>query len=217
MAAVRDKKKFHKFLLDLKTEFPEVLPDRERPLLEQFVFYLLFYSDSAETARKVIAAFTDHDEFGGWNEVRVATRREICRVLELHGVEHADFLATRLKQLLQKVFEEADDTALEPLLEQIEEAEKGKRQVAEKVKTFIRELPDMPPWGPTYLLTSMGLESQIPWDNATEEVLEEQKVFPQKATLAQKKKTAKALLDGLDDLTPIDVHHLLVAHYKRSS
>lgn len=218
MAAIRDKaKKFHKFVKDLGSKYGPALPDKNAPLLERFVFYLLFYSNSTPSARKAIKAFTNDQQFTSWNEVRVATVREITAILEEAKIQHADFLAPRLKKLLQRVFEEADDTAFEPLTRRIEEAEKGKRQLTEKVRKFIASLEqecEIPAWGPTYLLTGLALDDQIPWDPHTEAVLESQKVFPAKATLVQKKRVAKALLDGLD-VGPLEVHHLLIEHAKR--
>ena len=52
-------------------------------------------------------------------------------------------------------------------------------------------------------------------DDHVEAVLAEQKVFPQKSNLVQKKRVAKALLEGLEGLDPLDVHHLLVEYGKK--
>ncbi len=220
MAGIRDKaKKFQKFVETLGDKYPQALPEKGGPLLERFLFYLLFYANPAANAKKVIKGFTDDKVFSSWNEVRVATRREITAVLDEHKIEHADFLAPRIKQLLQSLFEEADDTAFEPLAEELETIEKAreKKKRTEEVRNFIRDLPGLPEWGPTYLLTGLGLDDQMPWDPYTEAVLDEQKVFPAKANLAQKKKVAKALLDGMKDLGPNEVHHLLIEHGKRTA
>jgi hypothetical protein len=220
VAAIRDKaKKFHKFVKGLNDKYGTALPDMNAPLLERFIFYLLFYSNATTNARKAVKAFTNEQHFTSWNEVRVATVREITEILEESRIQHADFLAPRLKKLLQRVFEEADDTALEPLTRRIEEAEKGKRQVTEKVKKFLLGLEqecDIPSWGPTYMITGLELDNAIPWDPHTEAVLDSQKVFAAKSTLTQKKRVAKALLDGLE-LGPLEVHHLLIEHAKRGA
>lgn len=215
---IREKaKKFQKFVKGLEEKHPQALPKRGAPLLERFVFYLLAYSNPVSAAKTVVADLTDERTFGSWNEVRVATVRELAEVLRRHGIEPADFLAPRLKQFLQKVFEEVDDTALEPIHEDLEKlsGEKLKKQL-EKTKNFIRDLPGIPPWGPSYLLTGLGLEQDIPWDPHTEQALDEQKVFPPKSNLVQKKRVAKALLEGLEGLDPLDVHHLLVEHAKQA-
>lgn len=217
-AAIRDKaKKFHKFLKGIEERHPAALPEKELPLLARFVFYLMAYGNPVANARKVIKHFTDDRIYGSWNEVRVSTVRELGVILAEHKIEHPEFLAPRLKTLLQKVFEEADDTALEPLMEALANpaGEKQKKQLNEKARNFLRDLPGIPAWGSTYLLTGMGLEKELPWDPYTEAVLAEQKVFPAKANLVQKKRVAKALLEGLEDLDPLQVHHLLVEYGKK--
>ncbi|RMG13330.1 MAG: hypothetical protein D6731_12420 [Planctomycetota bacterium] len=218
MAAIREKaKKFQKFVKGLEGKYAQALPDPKLPLLDNFVFYLLLYSNPVTHAKKAFRALRDEKRFAGWMEVRVATPREIAEVLEENKISHAQFLAPRLKQFLQKVFEEVDAVAFEPLLERIQEAEdaKKRRDRTSKAKEWINGLPGIPPWGPTYLLTGLGFERALPWDPHTEAVLEAQKVFPPKATLAQKKRVAKALLEGLDGLDPLQVHHLLVEYAKR--
>ncbi len=217
-AAIRDKaKKFHKFLKGIEERHTAALPEKELPLLARFVFYLMAYGNPVANARKVIKHFTDDRIYGSWNEVRVSTVRELGVILAEHKIEHPEFLAPRLKQLLQKVFEEADDTALEPLMEALANpaGEKQKKQLNDKARNFLRDLPGIPAWGSTYLLTGMGLEKELPWDPYTEAVLAEQKVFPAKANLVQKKRVAKALLEGLEGLDPLEVHHLLVEYGKK--
>lgn len=217
-AAIRDKaKKFHKFLKGIEERHAAALPEKELPLLARFVFYLMAYGNPVANARKVIKHFTDDRIYGSWNEVRVSTVRELGVILAEHKIEHPEFLAPRLKQLLQKVFEEADDTALEPLMEALANpaGEKQKKQLNDKARNFLRDLPGIPAWGSTYLLTGMGLEKELPWDPYTEAVLAEQKVFPAKANLVQKKRVAKALLEGLEGLDPLEVHHLLVEYGKK--
>ena len=53
---------------------------------------------------------TDPEVFGDWNEVRVATVREIEDAISEHRIEHAGWFAPRLKKFLQYLFEEVDDT-----------------------------------------------------------------------------------------------------------
>lgn len=218
MSAIREKaKKFHKFLKSLEGKHAQALPEKGRPLLERFVYAVLAYENPAANAKKVIKALTDEKAYGSWNEVRVSTVRELADILRENKIEDPDGWAPRIKQLLQKVFEEADDTALEPLKEALDAAsgDKQKKQLNEKTRNFLKDLPGIPPWGPAYLLTGLGLEKELPWEPYTEAVLDEQKVFPQKSNLAQKKRVAKALLEGLEDLDALDVHHLLVEYGKK--
>jgi endonuclease III len=218
VSAIREKaKKFQKFVKSLEGKHAQALPEKERPLLERFVYAVLAYDNPAPNAKKVIKAFTDEKVYGSWNEVRVSTVRELAEVLRENKIDDPDTWAPRLKQILQKVFEEADDTAFEPLKEALETAsgEKQKKQLNEKTRNFLKDLPGIPAWGTVYLLTGLGLEKELPWEPYTEAVLDEQKVFPQKSNLVQKKRVAKALLEGLEDLDTLDVHHLLVEYGKK--
>lgn len=219
MAAIREKaKKFQKFVQGLQEKYPQAVPDPGQPLLDRFVYYLLSYSNPLANSRKAYRSLTDEKHFASWSEVRVATVREITEVLEDAKISPADFLAPRLKQFLQKLFEEVDDVAFEPIAAEIEEAGNAKvrKDLSEKARKFILELPGIPPWGPQYLLTGLGLDTQMPWESHTEAVLEAQKAFPAKATVPQKKRVAKALLESMDpEFKPLDVHHLLVEYGKR--
>ncbi|MBX3470594.1 MAG: hypothetical protein KF878_27315 [Planctomycetes bacterium] len=218
MSAIREKaKKFQKFVKSLEGKHAQSLPEKERPLLERFVYAVLAYDNPSAQAKKVIKALTDEKVYGSWNEVRVSTVRELADVLRDNKIDDADVWAPRLKQMLQKVFEEVDDTALEPLKEALDTAsgEKQKKQINDKMRNFLKDLPGVPAWGSAYLLTGLGLERELPWEPYTEAVLTEQKVFPQKSNLVQKKRVAKALLEGLEDLDALDVHHLLVEYGKK--
>lgn len=217
--AVRDKaKKFQRFVKGLKSKYGSAIPNRDTPLLDRLVFYLLFYGNTTSNAKRALKTFLDTDQFVSWNEVRVATEREIAEVLDAAKVAPADFLAPRIKKLLQKVFEEADETNFEPLLERMAESEKAaeRKKIADEIKKWTQTLPGIPAWAATYIQVGLGLDKSLPWDPHTEEVLEDLKLLPAKSTLTQKKRLGKALLEGLpDDLGPLEVHHLLVEYVKK--
>lgn len=219
MATIRDKsKKFHKFVKGLSSKYASALPDESQPLLDRFIFYLFFYSNPVTYAKKASKALTDPKEFASWNEVRVSTVREVTNILNECKIKPADFLAPRLLEFLQKVFEEVDDTRLEVLSERIAAAESAKerKEIVEEAKDIVSALPGIPPWGATYLLASLGLEKTLPLDPHTDAVLEEQSLFgPKDRTVPQKKRVLKALMDGMDDISPVAVHHLLVEYAKR--
>jgi hypothetical protein len=220
VAAIRDKtKKFHKFVKGLKGKYATALPDDSQPLLDRFVLYLFFYSNPITYAKRAYKALTDDKQFASWSEVRVSTMRELTTIFEECKVKPADFLAPRLLEFLQKVFEEVDDTRLEVLLERIAAAvdAKERKEITQEVRDIVGALPGIPPWGPTYLLTALGLEKTLPLDPHTDAVLTEQKIFggPGVKTVPQKKRVLKALLDGLDDVDAISAHHLLVEYAKR--
>ena len=78
MAAIREKaKKFQKMVSGLKGKHPQAFLDPELPLLDRFVFYLIFYSNPVTHARRAYKGLTDEKHFTSWNEVRVATTREV--------------------------------------------------------------------------------------------------------------------------------------------
>lgn len=220
MAGVRDKtKKFSRFVKGLEDKYAPALPEPGAPLLDTFVFYLLFYSNPVTHARRAYKALTDDKTFASWSEVRVATAREITEVLEKSKIKHADFLAPRLLEFLQRLWEVVDELRIEAFPEEIEAAEgaKARKDTAARVRTTIEELPGIPPWGAAYLLAATGLENALPLDPFTEEVLHEQKLFggTDTKTLPQKKRVLKAILDGVEGLSAVQVHHLLVEYAKR--
>lgn len=147
MATIREKaKKFHKFVRGLKPKHGQALLEPNAPLLDRFVFYLLLYSNSVASARKALKALTDDKTFASWSEVRVATAREIADILHEHKIRPADFLAKCLKDLLQRIFEEVDDTSFEPLIAKLAEAEnaKARKAIGDNAKKWIGELPGIP-------------------------------------------------------------------------
>jgi len=221
MAGVRDKaKKFSRFIKGLESKHKSALPDKSTPLLDAFVFYLLFYSNPVTNARRAHKALTDDKQFTSWSEVRVSTAREITEVLEKAKIKHADFLAPRLLEFLQRLWELVDDTRIEAFLDEIaaaaEEGAKAKKEATNRVKQTIEELPGIPPWGATYLLAALGLDKALPLDPFTEEVFIDNDFFGADVrTLPQKKRVMKALVEGVDGLDAIEVHHLIVEHAKR--
>src|SRR5262245_15037144 len=135
--AIREKaKKLDKVLKALEKFYSRsVLPEGEDPL-ERLIFYWLFYTNPVTNARKAVKMLLDPDVFGDWNEVRVATQRELENVFKEARIEDAEALAPRIKTFLQNVFEELDDTALEPL----------KDLKADKAKKFLSVLEGVPSW-----------------------------------------------------------------------
>ncbi|MBL4845574.1 MAG: hypothetical protein JKY65_08620 [Planctomycetes bacterium] len=221
MAGVRDKaKKFSRFVKGLEGKHKAALPDTSMPLLDAFVFYLLFYSNPVTHARRAHRALTDDKQFTSWTEVRVSTAREITDVLEKSKIKHADFLAPRLLEFLQRLWEVVDETRLEAFTDEIalaaEEGAKAKKDATARVRATIEELPGIPPWGATYLLAALGLDKTLPLDPFTEEVFMEQDLFGAEVrTLPQKRRVLKALLESVDGLGTVEVHHLIVEYAKR--
>jgi endonuclease III len=206
--AIREKaKKLDKILKSLEKKYSRsVLPDEGALLLERFVFYLLFYSNPVTNARKAVKALTDPDVFGDWNEVRVATVREIEDAIGEHRIEQTGTFAPRLKKFLQYVFEELDDTNLEDV----------KTLKPERAKKFLGQLDGLPLWASTYLLCALDMESMVPWDPHTERVAQRLRIFDPAIPLPQKKKVLRAALQGVPDEDPLRLHHLFVEHGKKT-
>src|SRR5581483_1536708 len=175
--AIREKaKKLDGILKALeKTYSKNVLPDPSMTMLERFVFYLLFYTSPVTNANRALKTFEDETLFGDWNEVRVATQRELEDVLIEARVEQASDLAPRLKIFLQSVFEELDDTSLDPINE----------LKPDKAKKFLQLLEGLHPYQVTYLAAMLGYDSAVPWDGHTARVASRLGgFFDEKETLA---------------------------------
>jgi endonuclease-3 len=202
--AIREKaKKLDAILKTLeKTYSKSVLSDESMTRLERFVFYLMFYSSPVTNARKALKTFEDETLFGDWNEVRVATQREIEDVLKESRIEDAEALAPRLKIFLQSVFEELDDTSLDPIFE----------LKPDKAKKFVTLLEGLTGWQVTYLQTMLGYDSQVPWDAHTERVATRLRLFDPGLPLPQRKKLLRA---ALQDEDPLRLHHLFIEHGKK--
>lgn len=202
--AIKEKaKKLDKVLKALEKFYSRsVLPEGTVPL-ERLIFYWLFYTNPVTNARKAVKMLQDENVFGDWNEVRVATQRELEEVFKEARIEDAEALAPRIKTFLQNVFEELDDTALEPL----------KELKPDKVKKFLASLEGVPPWLMTYMLVTLGMDSQVPWDPHTERVAARIRFFDPNAPLPQRKKLLRA---ALQDDDPLRLHHLFVEHGKKT-
>jgi endonuclease-3 len=202
--AIKEKaKKLDKVLKALEKHYSRsVLPDGKNTL-EQFVFYLLSYTNPVTNARKAVKLLSDETLFADWNEVRVASQRELEEVLAEARIEDAAAIAPRLKNFLQHVFEELDDTALDPI----------KEIKPEKARKFLSSLEGIPSWGLTYILGSLGMESAVPWDPHTERVAGRLGLIDKNAPLPQRKKLLRAALQDDDALR---LHHLFVEHGKKT-
>ncbi len=202
--AIREKaKKLDRVLKALEKFYSRsVLPEGTDPL-ERLIFCWLFFTNPVTNARKAVKMLEDENVFGDWNEVRVATQRELEDVFKEARIEDAESLAPRIKTFLQNVFEELDDTALEPL----------KELKPDKAKKFLASLEGLPSWAITYMLVTLGLDTQVPWDPHTERVGARIRLFDPNAALPQRKKLLRA---ALQDDDPLRLHHLFVEHGKKT-
>ena len=103
------------------------LPEERNPgpgIMDRLLHYLISYFESPAVARKSVRVFCGVDEvngliaFCGWNEVRVATVREITEVLEGCGAEGEVWeLAVIIKDFLYNTWNTLDTLDLDELPE----------------------------------------------------------------------------------------------------
>lgn len=97
-----------------KKYYKPVEAPRERNVLENLIFASCVENSLYEDADKVVAAL--QTDYFDWNEVRVSSIRELAEVMKpLNDSEDA---ATRVKRVLQSVFETQYTFDLEPLKKQ---------------------------------------------------------------------------------------------------
>ena len=103
-----------KVLKVVKKHYKPVAPPKERSLLENLLFACCLENSLHDAAEKVFHSLST--DYFDWNEVRVSTIRELSDVLKpLNDPTEA---ATRLKRVLQSVFETHYSFDLEPLKKQ---------------------------------------------------------------------------------------------------
>jgi hypothetical protein len=219
--AIRDKaKKLASWIKTLEEKFPPKTLPLEGDLLGQFIHYLIFYANQAPNAKKAFKALQNEHEFGDWNELRVATINEIDCALDPKRLEHSAWLARIIRGLLEGVWQVNNVMSFDKLKE--EKVTKAKEIIA-LVETKARQAmygeqeerrgePEVgsviPPWAPSYLLTYLGIESNVPWDPHTARIAERLKLFDGSANLVRRKKQLRALVTT--DTEALHLHHLFV-------
>jgi endonuclease III len=114
MAAKNRAALINKVLKVVKKHYKPAAPAKDRTLLEHLLFACLLENSSYEAAEKVFQALST--DYFDWNEVRVSTIRELAEALKpLNDPQEA---ATRLKRILQSVFETHYSFDLEGLKKQ---------------------------------------------------------------------------------------------------
>ncbi|MBL9161155.1 MAG: hypothetical protein JNL18_00275 [Planctomycetaceae bacterium] len=103
-----------KVLKVVKKHYRPVAPPKERSLLQNLLFACCLENSLHEAAEKVFHSLST--DYFDWNEVRVSTIRELSDVLK--PLNDPTESATRLKRVLQSVFETHYSFDLEPLKKQ---------------------------------------------------------------------------------------------------
>lgn len=105
----------NKVLKVVKKHFKPAAPaPKERSLLEHLLFACCLENSPPEAAERVFQALTT--DYFDWNEVRVSTVRELAEACK--PLNDPNEAATRLKRVLQSVFETHYSFDLEPLKKQ---------------------------------------------------------------------------------------------------
>jgi endonuclease III len=104
----------NKVIKVVKKYFKPTEPPKDRKVLEHLLFASCVENSLPEDAEKVFSALTT--DYFDWNEVRVSSIRELAEVMKpLNDCEEA---ATRVKRVLQSVFETQYSFDLEPMKKQ---------------------------------------------------------------------------------------------------
>jgi len=103
-----------KVLKVVKKHYKPVAPPKERSLLENLIFACCLENSLHDAAEKVFHSLST--DYFDWNEVRVSTIRELSEALK--SLNDPAESATRLKRVLQSVFETHYSFDLEPLKKQ---------------------------------------------------------------------------------------------------
>jgi endonuclease III len=104
----------NKALKVVKKHYKPAAPLKDRSLLEHLVFACCAENSTFEAAEKVIQSLVS--DYYDWNEVRVSTVRELADVCK--PLNDPNEAATRIKRVLQSVFETHYSFDLEPLKKQ---------------------------------------------------------------------------------------------------
>jgi len=178
--------------------------NRDPGVLDRIIDYVITYADKPAAARRAVRVFSglDPDEFGltrfiGWDEVRVATVREIREVLDDAGVSvdtHA--LAVTIKELLQATWEAFDCLDLD---------EAPVNSTIDRYFDVVRYI--IPPSALAYLRYLWRKSRNAPYDVYTDRILIRLGLVEQTDPLSLKKAQLRKLID---DKQPIIRHKKLV-------
>lgn len=114
MASNNRATQINKVIKVVKKHYKPVEPQKDRSVLEHLLFACLLENSLYDDVTKVFEVLTK--DYFDWNEVRVTSIRELTEVMKpLNDPEES---ATRLKRVLQSVFETHYSFDLEPLRKQ---------------------------------------------------------------------------------------------------
>ncbi|MBN2217123.1 MAG: hypothetical protein JW719_07085 [Pirellulales bacterium] len=157
MSAPSRSAQFTKLHKVLKKHYKPVSVSAERPVLEHLIFACLLEDAPYEVAEETFAKMVE--EYFDWNEIRVSSVRELTETLA--RLPDPPAAATRLKQVLQHVFEASYSFDLEGL---------RKKNLGPAAET-IKKIKGATPFGVAYVVQSALGGHSIPLDAGTLEVM----------------------------------------------
>lgn len=142
----------------LKKHFTIVLPDLNRPVLEQLVYSICLENASFSSADEIFLALTHN--FFDWNEVRVSSSRELAETMK--DLPEPAQTGLRLKRILHQLFDRKYNFDLEEIRKM------GMKQVNE----FMEKIENVTPFNVSYLMQTVLDRHSIPVSSGEFEILD---------------------------------------------
>ncbi len=142
----------------LKKHFTVVLPDLNRPVLEQLVYSICLENASFSSADEIFLALTHN--FFDWNEVRVSSSRELAETMK--DLPEPAQTGLRLKRILHQIFDRKYNFDLEEIRKM------GMKQVNE----FMEKIENVTPFNVSYLMQTVLDRHSIPVSSGEFEILD---------------------------------------------
>jgi endonuclease-3 len=196
------KRKLTRVVRTLEEKYgPHIYPDDgPQDPVEQIVFAVLAARNPVTNARKAIRDMKE--EYIDWNEVRVATVRQLEETLERARIEPAGRMAETIKAVLMKTFDEVCRVSLEVL----------RSDGPERARKVVAKLDVLEPHEQQYLLVAAGVEEAPPLDPATDRIGERLGIFAKDDSPARRRKLLESHVASSDALR---FHHLMAEHGKK--
>ncbi|RME03893.1 MAG: hypothetical protein D6805_04980 [Planctomycetota bacterium] len=170
-------------------------------ILEHLIYYILSYDSSITCAKKAFKAFVQGEEFVDWNEVRVASNRNLKEFLQEFRCQPSS--GEKIKKLLSNVFEKFHKLDLEFL----------RQKPIEEAKKILSSLPALEKHIIPWILAITHQGNQFPIDQKTHLILARLGVIPPKTEDTELDQILQASLDK-DHILPF--HRSIVEHSKKT-
>jgi len=196
------KRKLTRVVRILEEKFgPHIYPeDGPQDPLEQIIFAVLASRNPVTNARKAIRDMKE--QYLDWNEVRVATVRQLQETLEGARVEPSGRAAELIKSVLMKTFDEVCRVSLEAL----------RTDGPDRARKIVGKIDVLEPHEQQYLLVAAGVEEAPPLDPATDRIGVRLGIFSEDDAPGKRRKLLESHVASSDALR---FHHLMAEHGKK--